>query len=814
MIPPNIPQVSLTAIRSAAFSFIALAMILITASTSRAMDMVDMLAMGVTWDIEAVADGDWDDGATWSGGQTPQTGDNVLIPSGFTVTLTHQDTAVLDRILVQGTLSIQNGNTRLTVDTLLVDNSPRGALHIGSPSSGIGHDKLAEIIIAASATVPLTGGEMGRGVISQGEVRMYSDTRDTKGFLQGDALAGATQLTMASAPSGWQVGDMIVVPQTSYSWNKVLENEPRVITALSGATVTLDEPLLYDHIRAETGAEFQIAVANLTRPIVIRSADGVGQFSKDRGHIMFGPDSDVFIDGLQCKDLGRTDKTKITSATNPEARYSLHFHRNGYDTTQTVTRSVAWNTPGWGFVNHSSSVIFDDNAVYDFYGAGFSAEAGDELGSFTNNIAIGGIGDGRVLLSTRSYLVDTANIARTQLGDMGFLGEGFWLQSPQITVTDNITAGGNGPGMSWWTTGKREGDFITGLPVSRVPASAGTPREWIEPSQFTGETMAVSQDIPILICDDNTAYGCYQGLKSRYVNAWFNSGYDDMVATTVAAEMFPTLRDDSEYGPTTINRFTSWNCLWGAHLTYGRNFTVNDFLGVNSASSGQGKGYIGLHSVKGQTDDSLTTDNARVRYFRVGFEAHTGQEHTARTIQESDSDYLEISVGSDSQINANSWFKQGTPVPVQPMGYRMVIYDDFEGGMGNWIDGGSDCLHKKNSAAPQGGGSVKLRDDTASAIMTTGDLDLSLDSRAYVSFKYRPSAMESNDSFSLEISTDGGVNFSTVQTWTGLVNNLIVSESVFIDGVTLTSQTQFRFRCLGNVRNDNVFIDAVLVSAK
>ena len=210
MIPPNIPQVSLTAIRSAAFSFIALAMILITASTSRAMDMVDMLAMGVTWDIEAVADGDWDDGATWSGGQTPQTGDNVLIPSGFTVTLTHQDTAVLDRILVQGTLSIQNGNTRLTVDTLLVDNSPRGALHIGSPSSGIGHDKLAEIIIAASATVPLTGGEMGRGVISQGEVRMYSDTRDTKGFLQGDALAGATQLTMASAPSGWQVGDMIV----------------------------------------------------------------------------------------------------------------------------------------------------------------------------------------------------------------------------------------------------------------------------------------------------------------------------------------------------------------------------------------------------------------------------------------------------------------------------------------------------------------------------------------------------------------------------------------------------------------------------
>ena len=49
------------------------------------------------------------------------------------------------------------------------------------------------------------------------------------------------------------------------------------------------------------------------------------------------------------------------------------------------------HSPGWGFVNHGSSVIFSGNVAYDYTGAGFVAEAGMS-GEFLDNLAVGGRG--------------------------------------------------------------------------------------------------------------------------------------------------------------------------------------------------------------------------------------------------------------------------------------------------------------------------------------------------------------------------------------------------------------------------------------
>ena len=153
--------------------------------------------------------------------------------------------------------------------------------------------------------------------------------------------------------------------------------------------------------------------------------------------------------------LGRTDKSKpvnelgpasrttrrehavADTGSNPRGSYALHFHHGG-GTLNSIPASVVGcvviGSPGWGIVNHSSDVIINDNVTVGVYGAGFASENGDELGSFTNNIAIRGGGRGVSFHATASEF----------FGDLGYSGSGFWFQGPTgITVTGNIATGSN-----------------------------------------------------------------------------------------------------------------------------------------------------------------------------------------------------------------------------------------------------------------------------------------------------------------------------------------------------------------------------------
>ena len=72
--------------------------------------------------------------------------------------------------------------------------------------------------------------------------------------------------------------------------------------------------------------------------------------------------------------------------------FIIHFHRNGVDSQGSpslIKGSVVAGNPGWGFVNHSSYVDFIDNVAYDVYGAAFSTEASDEIGSFQTILPYG-----------------------------------------------------------------------------------------------------------------------------------------------------------------------------------------------------------------------------------------------------------------------------------------------------------------------------------------------------------------------------------------------------------------------------------------
>jgi len=147
-----------------------------------------------------------------------------------------------------------------------------------------------------------------------------------------------------------------------------------------------------------------------------------------------------------------------------------------------------------------------------------------------------------------------------------------------------------------------------------------------------------------------------------------------------------------------------------------------------------------------------------------------------------------------------------------------IIYDDFEGdSYGNWKDGGDDCKVDSTEHAHQGYYSVNLESNTSSSKVTTRDLPLSGYSEVIVDFWYKAVGMEADEDFWLQISTDGGSNYTTVNTWVSGVdfaNDNFYSDTVTISGYTLTSQTRIRFRCDASDDDDDVYLDEIRVSAE
>ncbi len=150
-----------------------------------------------------------------------------------------------------------------------------------------------------------------------------------------------------------------------------------------------------------------------------------------------------------------------------------------------------------------------------------------------------------------------------------------------------------------------------------------------------------------------------------------------------------------------------------------------------------------------------------------------------------------------------------------PITCMTIDTEDFESGWGMWNDGGSDARRNINDAAYANSGSycVRLRDNTETSVMTTDVLDLSSYDEITVDFSYHIESFENSEDFWLQISTDGGATFTTVEDWVNIVdfqNGESHSPSVTIDG-PFTNNCQIRFRCDASGNGDKVYIDDVSI---
>ena len=386
--------------------------------------------------VSSAKSGAWSAPETWNSGKVPIAGDRVLIKSGHSVVYDVDSKAVIRGIVVSGALRFADDrDTRLEVGLI--------AIGAGDSYSEEGFDCEAHIEKAAPGAMqptleigtqdrPIAKGKTalirlhyveGMNKESCPAIVCCGGRWDTHGQpmertwlkLGSPARVGDTAVTVAAAPSGWKAGDLVVFTGTQTHGLAKTESlsEERVLTAIDGAKVSFDKPLLHAH--AGEG-EYRGEAANLSRNVIVESADPVGV----RGHTMYHRDSSGSLSYAEFRHLGKK---------NVLGRYALHYHLCG-DTmrgSSAVGLSV-WDSDNRFFTIHGTNyLVVRDIVGYKSGGHGFFLEDGTEVSNVLDrNLAI---------LSKAGKKLPKQVLSFDQNE-----GAGFWWTCSLNTFTRNVAA--------------------------------------------------------------------------------------------------------------------------------------------------------------------------------------------------------------------------------------------------------------------------------------------------------------------------------------------------------------------------------------
>jgi Metallo-peptidase family M12/Secretion system C-terminal sorting domain len=148
--------------------------------------------------------------------------------------------------------------------------------------------------------------------------------------------------------------------------------------------------------------------------------------------------------------------------------------------------------------------------------------------------------------------------------------------------------------------------------------------------------------------------------------------------------------------------------------------------------------------------------------------------------------------------------------------YAVVNTNNFESSFGSWTDGGTDCIRTNNATyANSPTYSIQLRDNTSTSVMSTTSQNWAAYTKIKVDFSYITVSFENGEDFWLQLSTNGGTNYTTVATYTAgssFSNGVRQNVSFEING-PFTASTRLRFRADASADDDQVYIDDVVISA-
>ncbi len=440
--------------------------------------------------IESAQSGAWSSPKTWKGGQVPGAGAQVLIRKGHRLIYDVDSKAVIRGIQISGILTFAtNRNTRLDVGLIRIedldhyceegfdcqagaplDSKPTGnnltspvqrpALEIGRAEAPLPAEYIALIrlhylegmdkescpaIICCGGRMDLHGAPLERTW-----VKLPYQT----------AKVGEAKIVMPNPLPGWKVDDRIILTGTTRQFgyigtrrvrggedNSVADNpttEERIITGMRPwgefdsrlQIVSLDKPLQFDHLGS---GEYRAEVANLSRNVVVESADSEGV----RGHTMYHIDSQGSISYAEFRHLGKRDTL---------GKYPIHYHLAGETMRGSSLIGVSvWDSHNRFFTVHGTQyLVVKDCIGYKGVGHGYFLEDGTEVYNiFDRNLAVQALGGKPLPKQVLPY--------------DGNLGSGFWWANSLNTFTRNVAAECDEDGFRYEAVERK--DFNPVLPI-------------------------------------------------------------------------------------------------------------------------------------------------------------------------------------------------------------------------------------------------------------------------------------------------------------------------------------------------------------
>ena len=389
----------------------------------------------------------WSDPASWPDGKVPVAGEAVTIGRDREIVL-DVSPPTLRSLTVNGKLSFSNDrDLELKTDWIYLAG---GELDIGSEAKP--YTRQATITLTDNVPDENINTMGDRGImLLAGTLSLHGDRTNTWTKLSRTAKAGAARIDVLNA-SGWRKGDEIVLASTDFDAHQA---ERRTVAAVSGNTLTLDQPLKYMHFGEVTdGVDERGEVGLLTRNIRIRASDDAVK-SYFGGHIMAMAGSKMYVSSVELSRMGQNMHL---------ARYPIHWHILGDGDGQYIQNSSIHDTYSRCVTVHATNdVRVENNVTYNTVGHCFFLEDAVEHGDqFLHNLAIltKCHPDGKPCVSTDLGPFKTKdgknfNLAGQDAKDILIPSDNtassFWITNPDNVYRGNVAAGSEATGF-WLAT--------------------------------------------------------------------------------------------------------------------------------------------------------------------------------------------------------------------------------------------------------------------------------------------------------------------------------------------------------------------------
>jgi Bacterial Ig domain len=327
----------------------------------------------------------------------------------------------------------------------------------------------------------------------------------------------------------------------------------------------------------------------------VRGSDSNSYTSNAGGNVGHDPTTDA---GVHWTQTGLRFEP-LTNLHNIQGRYPFHVHKTpltGIANPAYIEGCVAYDCPGWGFSHHSSHAVFNNNVAFDFQGAGFVGEGGDETGLWVNNCAIGSR-SGNLDISQKDGS-DKATL------DAGCTGAGMWFTSRAI---------------------KLQGGYLSDVAVGAV-YNVRLATELIAPFQF---------DQPELL----------RGISSIGEDVDDHHPLDHFDTLEVMASSYSTIevvKANSNQGHehrTVINNVLGWSVREGIDVTYTQHYSNRNMIfirgygdAVNSGASPTVNPSLATPTGSGFMTGNVVSDQTFVNMHCEGFSqgVYLDHNHTER----------------------------------------------------------------------------------------------------------------------------------------------------------------------------------------